>query len=142
MSKKSKEIKSESFEWTCTHCKSLHIEKLSFIKVEKEIVKLTCNTCGSIRPIKLINLPEEGLSNDWVSMKCHMCAERFQCFSDSNQKLFNSRSKRIEKLGFCEEYSVDSSQLRTDKRQVCHEEVTFNELFNKGIFPIEENGTL
>ena len=75
--------------------------------------------------------------DEWDKVNCHKCSERFNCFYE-NEKVFTERSKQIDKLGFCEEYVVDSSKMPTNRRQVCEEEITFNELFNKGIFPIYE----
>jgi hypothetical protein len=142
MTKKAKETKPESFEWICNNCKSVHVEKYEYTKVEKNKIKLTCTCCGQVRPVKLIELPEEELANNWVSMKCHKCEERLECFENNNQKLFKKKSKLIARLGFCEDYTVDHSQLTTDKKQVCHEEVTFNSLFNRGIFPTDKGKLL
>lgn len=129
MTKKIKKIRAESFEWLCNNCKSMNIEKHIDLKAEQDNIRLTCTYCGTIRPVKLIELPEEGLSSDWISEKCPQCLERFSCLH--NAKSFYKRQRLITKLGFCEEYVVDSSQLLNDSKQVCHEEISFGELYNE-----------
>jgi len=136
VAKKSKEIKPDIFEWTCTKCNYLHVEIIAPKNRKDNTIKLECKQCGDIRHITLVDVPESALAGNWLSEKCHQCTEREECLSKDNRKIHNKRVHLISKLGFCEDYIVDSSQLQTDKRQVCHEEVTFDDLFNKGIFPI------
>lgn len=78
------------------------------------------------------------IANDWLFVKCPQCTERPTCFSKENKKKHEARIQIIDTLGFCEDYIVDSTKLKTDRRQVCHEEVTFDELYNKGEFPIDD----
>lgn len=76
---------------------------------------------------------------DWLTTKCPRCTERAECLSEKNEKLFDHRMELTDKLGFCEDYVVDNSQFKTDRHQVCHEETTFEDLYNKGEFPIYED---
>lgn len=142
MARKAKETKTHDFEWTCMKCGYLHIEYSAPKNYRDNTVKLLCNQCGSIRRIAIVDVPESALAGNWFGEKCQKCTERSECFSKENKKIHNKRVNLISKLGFCEDYVVDSSQLPTDKRQVCHEEVEFDELFNRGIFPIDEGKTL
>jgi len=134
MAKKS--YKPDTFEWVCNNCNYVHIEKLRSTKPENESVERTCSQCGTIRQIKLVELPEAGLAGDWLDSKCRQCEERKDCLSKDNKKIFYARLKLINKLGFCEDYVFDHSQIEIDKRQVCHEERTFDDIFNKGQMPI------
>jgi len=133
-----KKSKSETFEWMCNVCQYLHSEISIPPETKDGVIKLACKECGSIRHIKLVDLRECALTNDWISIKCHQCLERIECLFSKNTKIFNARFKLINKLGFCEDYVVDSSKLSTNNRQVCHEEVTFRDLYNTGNFPINE----
>ena len=137
MARKSKETKTHNFEWTCMKCNYTNTEYYIPKNYRDNTVKLICKQCRSIRHIAIIDIPECALAGNWLSEKCHRCTERTECLSKENKKIHNKRVTLISKLGFCEDYVVDSSQLPTDKRQVCHEEVEFDELFNKGIFPID-----
>jgi len=136
MTKKSKEINYETFDWTCYNCKTLNIETHISSKIVNETIKLMCSYCGQLRPIKLVDLPEAVMVVDWIGSKCPQCIERINCFNEEN-KIFKQRTKLINKLSFCEDYIVDASRLQTDNRQICHEEVTFDDLFNKGQFPLD-----
>jgi hypothetical protein len=77
------------------------------------------------------------IAETWFGLKCPQCTERFDCLSKENKKIFRKKMKSVNTLGFCEDYIVDLSQLPVDNLQVCHEEITFKELFNRGIFPID-----
>ena len=80
---------------------------------------------------------EKDEAENWIFEKCPKCIEHVQCFSKSNQKISDKRNLEIQRLGFCEDYVVDSSQLLTNPRQVCQEEVSFDELMNRGYFPMD-----
>lgn len=81
---------------------------------------------------------ERQIANDWLATKCIQCTERPECFAEKNEKKYDARVQMIDTLGFCEDYVVDTTKLETDRRQVCHEEVTFDDLYNKGHFPIDD----
>jgi hypothetical protein len=138
MSKKSS-TRPDTFEWTCTNCNYLNKEVLAPSEhPDNKIAKFRCKQCNKIRKIAIIDAPESAVTEDWLVEKCHLCSERKECFSKENKKIFKNRIHNILKLGFCEDYIVDPFQLSVDKCQVCREERTFDELFNKGIFPLDE----
>jgi len=128
----------ESFEWICNVCQYLHSEISIPSETKDGVIKLACKECGSIRHIKLVDLQESELADNWISIKCRQCLERTECLFSKTAKAFNRRFKLINKLGFCEDYVVDSSQFSTSNKQMCHEEVTFKDLYNSGNFPIDE----
>lgn len=77
------------------------------------------------------------LTDAWSIGKCYICAERYDCYLNNDKKIFKKKEKLIGKLGFCEDYIVDHSRISIDRKQVYHEERTFDEMFNKGRFPID-----
>lgn len=74
-------------------------------------------------------------NEEWNDSNCHKCTERSNCFY-GDKKIFAEREKQIDRLGFCEEYVIDATKQKVRRRQAYEEEVTFSELFNRGIFPI------
>ncbi len=128
-------IKSKkTLEWTCGNCNKFHIERVS--NVSNNITNVKCRNCGSERTIFLIEQLESSFAADWLELKCQQCTERRECLSDKNT--FEKRIKLINKLGFCEDYIVDSSELSKNPYQVCYEERTFDEIYNKGGFQLDE----
>jgi len=111
----SKNYKPKTFEWTCNECNYLHVEVLKFRKSKDDTINLNCNQCGSTRKIKLVEVPDASLSSDWLITKCSQCMERKECLSKDSRNVFNKRTRLIGKLGFCEDYVVDSSRLNKPK---------------------------
>ena len=77
------------------------------------------------------------LTAEWLYTKCHQCKERVFCLSKKGRREFNRRVKEINSLDHCPDYDFDHSVIPIDTRQVCHEEVTFDELMNKGHMPLD-----
>jgi predicted RNA-binding Zn-ribbon protein involved in translation (DUF1610 family) len=123
-----KKIKGQ-VEWVCKNCNSVHIQRICS---SDDIINITCSDCGYMRRIHLINKPENEIVSDWLSEKCPHCTVLKDCFSSTNKKLLEKRMTLIGKLSFCEEYVVDFSKLPSNPRQVCQEEKTFHEIYNKG----------
>lgn len=133
-----KKSKIDSFEWTCGNCQQLNIEKLKYSKVNCDVIDVKCKHCDLVRQLRLVELPETGLASDALGLDCDKCESRFKCLSIGNEDVFKKKLKRINDLGFCVDYEFDTS-ISTNPRQVCHEERTFDDIFNKGHLPIYED---
>lgn len=115
-------------EWICKNCNSVHIQR---VVSSENVIRVDCSDCGSVRRIQLINKPEDEIISSWIYDKCPQCTILKECFSSDNKKLHKKRTILIGKLGFCEDYIVDFSKLPVNRRQVCQEEKTFEEIYNK-----------